>query len=498
MQANLNLTFEHCFECELKQVTPMLHFQADQHGATLRATQVKPMLDRFLCREYQREHNGEDVPKQWRMGKDDAKKDALRYKLTITMTKDPLRSDEKYRLLNEFYSMPYLTDKERNAIDQAISRLRTVYPGQDNPLKVPSSFFANMPPSAGDRRKQSEEERLQKTIERIDWVMCNVKELLLFFCEPLKLQVYCKEERLLEFLSKKLKDFFLLHSFGIRTSKGFGSFVINGTEESYVSKLYCQRYQGFIYADGRYPINHSNAYKAMNYASGILQLMKSGINHRPRNFDRSAKGNEDKYYIKGHLFCYFLGQDPSIGNEKNFIKNEVLQKKNVASKSSHRFVRALLGLADHIDFRHFPFDDTISFISEDGSIERFKAPVTVRIFEKRIYFLPESYPPNYLGKSFYILNKEQTATYNSPEYARDPEKREKYLRSINAPSLCIPTEFDLSAFLQDFVHEYEETLLKKVIEFRAYEGRNVSSFNNIAAFSDRPLVFQPAGGDKNA
>ena len=40
--SNFKLTFK------LKQHTPLIHFQHDQHGATLRATELKPKLDRFL------------------------------------------------------------------------------------------------------------------------------------------------------------------------------------------------------------------------------------------------------------------------------------------------------------------------------------------------------------------------------------------------------------------------------------------------------------------
>jgi len=35
-------------EFELKQHTPLIHFQGKQHGATLRATELKPKLDRFI------------------------------------------------------------------------------------------------------------------------------------------------------------------------------------------------------------------------------------------------------------------------------------------------------------------------------------------------------------------------------------------------------------------------------------------------------------------
>lgn len=36
----------------LKQHTPIIHFQHEQHGATLRATELKPKLDRFLIKKF--------------------------------------------------------------------------------------------------------------------------------------------------------------------------------------------------------------------------------------------------------------------------------------------------------------------------------------------------------------------------------------------------------------------------------------------------------------
>ena len=38
----------HKLEIKLKQHTPLIHFQHDQEGATLRASEVKPKLDRFI------------------------------------------------------------------------------------------------------------------------------------------------------------------------------------------------------------------------------------------------------------------------------------------------------------------------------------------------------------------------------------------------------------------------------------------------------------------
>lgn len=63
----------------LKQQTPLIHFQYDQDGATLRATEVKPKLDRYIREIYRREHNGTDVPQSWCQGD----KGALCYRMSI-------------------------------------------------------------------------------------------------------------------------------------------------------------------------------------------------------------------------------------------------------------------------------------------------------------------------------------------------------------------------------------------------------------------------------
>jgi hypothetical protein len=62
-------------EFKLKQHTPIIHFQSEQAGATLRATELKPKLDRFLHRTFP-----EEKIKQWRIESD---KGALDYKVAI-------------------------------------------------------------------------------------------------------------------------------------------------------------------------------------------------------------------------------------------------------------------------------------------------------------------------------------------------------------------------------------------------------------------------------
>jgi hypothetical protein len=53
MSANTLEKFRRTYK--LKQHTPLIHFQSDQPGATLRATELKPKLDRFLIEQFKKE-----------------------------------------------------------------------------------------------------------------------------------------------------------------------------------------------------------------------------------------------------------------------------------------------------------------------------------------------------------------------------------------------------------------------------------------------------------
>jgi hypothetical protein len=65
----------------LKQHTPIIHFQHDQDGATLRATEVKPKLDRFIIEQCGGLKKCREDHKDWFLSE---KHDALDYKLRIS------------------------------------------------------------------------------------------------------------------------------------------------------------------------------------------------------------------------------------------------------------------------------------------------------------------------------------------------------------------------------------------------------------------------------
>ena len=55
-------------EFTLKQHTPLIHFQQDQEGATLRATEVKPKLDRFIIERLGNGNYDEGLKKSIKIG----------------------------------------------------------------------------------------------------------------------------------------------------------------------------------------------------------------------------------------------------------------------------------------------------------------------------------------------------------------------------------------------------------------------------------------------
>jgi hypothetical protein len=62
----------------LYQQTPMIHFQGGQAGATLRATDVKPRLDRWLV-----DHHPNLIPPEWYALAEDDRQRSLNYRLRI-------------------------------------------------------------------------------------------------------------------------------------------------------------------------------------------------------------------------------------------------------------------------------------------------------------------------------------------------------------------------------------------------------------------------------
>ena len=151
-------------EFKLKQHTPIIHFQADQKGATLRATELKPKLDRFLIKELKLtkivKKNNKDIEvpkndyKSWFIG-GGKEHLALNYKVKI------LANEKQIKPINE------------------------------------SLFFAN------------------KLLD---------KKLKATFSETLEVTLSSFKVEMIVQMKEWIDVFFAVHNFGMRQNKGYGSF----------------------------------------------------------------------------------------------------------------------------------------------------------------------------------------------------------------------------------------------------------------------------------
>ena len=174
-------------EYTLIQQTPIIHFQHDQKGATLRATEVKPKLDKFIVNKLGGKDN---VPANWFIS--DTK--ALNYKLRIVTTGEPRRS-KMIEAEIECYRA-----KQQNADKKTNTQLKNKRNEEIN-----SMYFGNMVSGKGNEYEENVRNLYKETV---------------FYegKEQIKLDVVCFIEELRKEIEKHIGEFFFVNNFGTRQS----------------------------------------------------------------------------------------------------------------------------------------------------------------------------------------------------------------------------------------------------------------------------------------
>ena len=176
----------------LKQHTPLIHFQHDQYGATLRASEVKPKLDRFILTKL----GGGDYKKGcekakkegWLVGK--GEHPALNYKMKIVCSKNR----------DEFLAASYMSPKKMPYLNsQGINVLS------------PTPYFA--------QEKENGEIANQK--RRWNNIKCKAIKH-----EKVEIEIFSLVDSLIDEIGNFIQSFFVIENFGTRQSKGFGCFTV--------------------------------------------------------------------------------------------------------------------------------------------------------------------------------------------------------------------------------------------------------------------------------
>ena len=324
----------------LKQHTPLIHFQHDQAGATLRATEVKPKLDRFLIDQIGIQELREKRP-DWFINN---LHDALDYQMTISVP--------------DLFSYP----------------IADGFP----------CFFGNMGNRDSSKQKQfvfSESPIKIKLTSKCD-------QLIKFF----------KGEK-----GKKVLDvFFNKRTFASRQSKGFGSFsvIFENTEQNMeISNYYIDIPIGKVNV---YNLRnqHNTQFPNLTISDAQLLLIENwrSLFYHINLFHKVLKSgyNQQGGYVKSSLFKYFK-EVKQIQWDKKSIKEfyftdklsvdiithpdedilEFDENKVRSSKGNLFLIRDLLGLTSEAEWKKdYPKGTVIS--KANGDIDRFKSPLTYK------------------------------------------------------------------------------------------------------------------------
>jgi len=443
--------------------TPMIHFQHDQAGATLRATEVKPKLDKYLLQCAQKSNINQELLNSWCTPPSDKKATSyapFRYKMQIKRMGRP--TDSKITIEDcKFY-------------------------------------FGNR----GSALK---------------------KDLVFSNCE---LEIICFIPALMEFIQKHIASFFVLHNFGTRQTKGFGGFRIMDQadkrmqSDEEIEKAIKDSHTLYFYADIP-PADQSSISKRFNHALTIYSVMKNGLNLTGYNEKRERYWHPNRY-IKGFAMRSYLDEASKtlkIGSDKAFIKSKIHAPAQVDDQEKEKsdrdypeytFIRALLGLAERYEFRDryrnngtsenpnthkisynpvgvdvincpanadgspkIDAGKSISDLKKNSEIQRFASPVTIKIYQNRIYFLFNDSYKQMLGRTFLFLSFRKRGANVTYELDSRCIEQKHYLST--------PKEFDMKMFIERFVSYYNTTVkgkLKFFVEDRAdFENPYANSGN---------------------
>ena len=413
---------DYLIEKTLIQQTPIIHFQYGQKGVTLRATEVKPKLDRFL----RRKSANDSIPDDWCIGSTDA----LNYKLRFEAIGTPTVS-----MAHEYAIEAYREKLNGNHdAERAANRnLRNAING---------IYFGNMAKSSDNPSVEEYSARVRESF----------KETVLY-PDGIKLTVICFIPGLKKMIESSLSEFFVVTNFGTMQDKGFGSFMIKGDDPSDgdISRMLREAYGAAkCYSFSRYDRRDTD--KTFDRIKTVYSIMKSGINFR--EYQRS-------------LLFLFMHESFGMGNEKAFVKrNEISPWQNGAPVASshfqddfppegdpHYFVRALLGVGDHLEFINNPANlrdgkTTVNIKCTNRDIARLASPVFFKVIGGYVY---------------YVGGRINEAIYGA-EFS--------FTSTLGSGTLTVPTKEQLG---EDFMDRFMDYCFKK---FNDEDDEDIMSFIN--------------------
>lgn len=337
----------------LKQHTPLIHFQPEQQGAILRATEFKPKLDKFLI-NYAFGNN------------ENPKENFEKYKKYLVGYKKNIR--DKYEDFEDKKAFNY---KLRIC---NIKNLRDPYEIKDFPL-----YFGNMGKNKFNKSK-------------------------FVFCDTLDIEFISFHNEIIDKIIKYLPEFLMKTNFGQRQSKGFGSFYINDLNE-------------YLYNNNnkkKYEKDEIEELSKLRYSFEVEttsndKIIKNKDEIYKEQYALFKKINE--FYVS--LRTETTKQDPYIKEytlknqmtwDKDKIKSEYNNTKLTSDYKAY-LIKDLLGLS--VMEKWYKQGFTITKTHINGEIERFQSPIFFKPIKKSqnkfiVYFKGRDIPKQFLDQTFNI------------------------------------------------------------------------------------------------
>lgn len=315
----------HTLKVTLKQHTPLIHFQHDQEGATLRASEVKPKLDKFI------------------------------------LTK--LGGEEGYQKGFEIaQNNGWIINNGKNGCKALSYKMRIKSTGRDDSVNLSvvnesGKFFARISENSRDE---------------FPFLICNMggKEneddlMNLAFYDNNELEVLTFSDSLSAQLKTFIPVLFATSNFGQRKTKGFGSFsVISMTDNDNPVEL--SSFNSMI--PDRTPIIRfevsGNRFEKQLMQFQVLDFywkcLKSGINYTKRVQGREpndVKRQNPERYIKPYLWTY-LNETKNLTWEKRLIKQTFNQLETIVpnrgivqNNNTPIFARGMMGCPMFFEYK---------------------------------------------------------------------------------------------------------------------------------------------------
>lgn len=299
---------------KLKQHTPLIHFQHDQYGATLRASEVKPKLDRFIikkvfndrwddCKEFLVGYKKSDKENKEERKKEEEKSNQV---LKQKFDNDNFRSlNYKLRIeadnLDEYFKLE--EGDPRTRYDRRTGRNIEVFSLEDFPM-----LLSNM----GGKENKSDLMNFSYSPEEINLVIT-------FFYKK-----ECTEYvELYNVIEREIRYFFANNNFGQRSTKGFGSFTVVKINDTPIEWDNRDVYENDTKVM-RYDVDKIDDFDTIKGVFNVVDFywksLKTGVNCTKRIIKNGniVRKNPERY-IKSFLWTYLNKKKKTW--EKRQVKN---------------------------------------------------------------------------------------------------------------------------------------------------------------------------------